>query len=159
MAFCGNCGTQIADNATVCSNCGRPVTPVVGAPPATYSAPAAGTMPLDENIAGMLAYFTIIPAIVFLLVDPFNRNRFVRFHSFQSIFAHIAWIIVCIALSIVSSILHFIPVIGWMITAILWPLIGLAVLIIWVLLVVKAFQHQIYKLPVVGDLAEKQAGA
>ena len=114
---------------------------------------------LGENIAGLLAYFTIIPAIVFLLIEPFNRNRFVRFHSFQSIFVHIAWVVVYVALGIVSSILHFIPVIGWVITAILWPLVGLAVLAIWLLLVVKAYQHQIYKLPVIGDLAEKQAGA
>ena len=41
---------------------------------------------LEDNVAGMLAYITIIPAIIFLVVEPFNKRRFVRFHSFQSIF-------------------------------------------------------------------------
>ncbi len=107
----------------------------------------------------MLAYFTIIPAIIFLLIEPYNRNRFVRFHSFQCLFVTIALIVVDVALTILSSILHLLPVIGWLITAIMWPLYGLAVLALWILLVIKAYQHEMFKLPVVGDMAEKQAGA
>ena len=67
---------------------------------------------MAENMAGMLAYFTIIPAIIFLLIEPYNRNRFVRFHSFQCLFTAVALIVVDIALAIVSSILHFIPFLG-----------------------------------------------
>src|SRR5208337_1531130 len=104
----------------------------------------------------MLAYFTPIPAIIFLLIEPYNRNRFVRFHSFQCLFTAVALIVVHIALVIVSSILHFVPVIGWIFVAILWPLYGLAVLALWLLLVIKAYQHEMFKLPIVGDLAEKQ---
>ena len=107
----------------------------------------------------MLAYFTIIPAIVFLLIEPYNRNRFVRFHSFQCIFVAVALVVIEIGLVIISSILHLIPVIGWLLTAIMWPLYGLAVLGLWLLLVIKAYQNEMYKLPVVGDMAEKQAGA
>jgi uncharacterized membrane protein len=103
--------------------------------------------------------FTIIPAIVFLLVEPYNRNRFVRFHSFQCLFVAVALVIVDIALSIISAIFHLVPVIGWFVAALMWPLYGLAVLALWILLVIKAYQHQIYKLPVLGDMAEKQAGA
>lgn len=172
MAFCGSCGAQVSEGVAFCPRCGKPVagsTPVsepsVSAPPPpsatpVYTGPAAtSAAPLADNIAGMLAYFTIIPAIVFLVVEPYNRNRFVRFHSFQSLFACVALVVIDIALVILSSILHYIPVIGWIISAVLWPLYGLCILGLWLLLVIKAYQGQMFKLPVIGDMAEKQAGA
>jgi len=172
MAFCANCGSQVADGAAFCPTCGKatgqagaaaqapppaPGQPAAPPPPAYQAAPASA--PLADNIAGMLAYFTIIPAIVFLLIEPYNRNRFVRFHSFQCIFTAIALVVIEVALMIVSSVLHLIPVIGWLLTAIMWPLFSLAVLALWLILVIKAYQNEMYKLPVVGDMAEKQAGA
>ena len=180
MAFCANCGSQVADGAAFCPNCGKttgqagaaapqpppaqPAAPPLAQqaapppPPPNYQAPPAAA-PLADNVAGMLAYFTIIPAIVFLLIEPYNRNRFVRFHSFQCIFVAIALVVIEVGLMIISSVLHLIPVVGWLITAIMWPLFGLAVLAIWLILVIKAYQHEMFKLPVVGDMAEKQAGA
>lgn len=112
-------------------------------------APAA---PLEENIAGMLAYFTIIPAIIFLLIEPYNRNRFVRFHCFQCLFTVGALVVVHIALSMISYMLPLLMVP-------IWGLLGLAELALWILLVIKAYQHVMFKLPVVGDMAEKQAAA
>ncbi|MGA3318968.1 MAG: hypothetical protein ABSC64_21335 [Candidatus Korobacteraceae bacterium] len=106
---------------------------------------------MAENVAGMLAYFTIIPAIIFLLIEPYNRNRFVRFHSFQCLFTCAALIVFQIVLSL---FLYFIPVLVGV-----YGLLGLAELALWILLVVKAYQHEMFKLPIVGDLAEKQAGA
>ena len=103
---------------------------------------------LSDNAAGALAYVTIIPAIIFLVMEPYNRNSFVRFHSWQSIFFGIAFVAAHIVLTII-------PVIGW----ILIPLLALGGLILWVLLLIKASQGQRYKLPFIGDLAEKQAGA
>lgn len=102
----------------------------------------------------MLAYVTIIPPIIFLVMEPYNRNRFVRFHAFQSIFFCVAWTVLWIALSIVGMI----PVLGWA-TLLIWPLLGLGGLIIWVILLLKANQGQMFKLPVIGDMAEKQANA
>jgi len=161
MAFCPNCGTQVADNVAFCPSCGKATGQASAAPPPepNYRAPVTSSAPLAENVAGMLAYFTIIPAIVFLLIEPYNRNRFVRFHSFQCLFATVALIVMDVALAIISSILHLIPVIGWLFTTLMWPLWGLAILALWLLLVIKAYQHEIFKLPIVGDLAEKQAGA
>ena len=165
MAFCSACGTQMADSAAFCPKCGKAVAQAssTGAssappPPPSYGAPAAQATPMAENVAGMLAYF-VIPAVIFLVIEPYNRNRFVRFHSFQSLFTFIALIVVVIALGIVSSILHLLPVIGWIFVAIMWPLCSLAILALWLLLVIKAYQHEMFKLPFVGDLAEKQAGA
>src|SRR5580704_17471460 len=109
---------------------------------------------LTDNVAGALAYVTIIPAIVFLVMEPYNRNRFIRFHSFQSIFAAVAWTALWIALSIVVHM----PFLGWL-TFLIWPLVSLAGFVIWVILVLKAYQGQKFKLPVIGDIAEKQANA
>ena len=109
---------------------------------------------LTDNMAGMLAYVTIVPAILFLVLEPYNRKRFVRFHSFQMIFFSVAWIVIWIALSFAGMI----PVLGWL-TLLIWPLLGLGGLILWIILLVKANQGQMFKLPVVGDLAEKQANA
>jgi len=114
----------------------------------------AGATGLTDNVAGMLAYVTIIPAIIFLVLEPYNRNRFIRFHSFQSIFFCVA----VIAISIGLSIFSFIPFIG----LILLPvhlLYGLGVFAVWIILLLKANQGQMFKLPVIGDMAEKQANA
>ncbi len=165
MAFCAQCGMQVADNVAFCPNCGKATAPSVvpatvpPAPAPESSAPVTSTTPLQENIAGMLAYFTIVPAIVFLLLEPYNRNRFVRFHSFQCLFVFVALIVVDVCLMVISSIFHLVPVLGWFLAALMWPLYSLAVLALWLLLVIKAYQHEIFKLPIIGDLAEKQAGA
>ena len=109
---------------------------------------------MQDNVAGMLAYVTIIPAIIFLVVEPYNRNRFIRFHAFQCLFFAVAWTVLWIGLTIFAHI----PILGWL-SVLIWPLIGLAGLIIWVVLLLKANQGQMYKLPFIGDMAEKQANA
>ena len=107
---------------------------------------------LSDNAASGLAYVTIIPAIIFLIIEPFNRNPVVRFHSWQSIFLAIGWIIVDVALIVLGRI----PVLGWSLIF-LGPLIGLAFFIVWLIVLINAFNGKRFKLPIVGDLAEKQA--
>ncbi len=147
MAFCPNCGAQIAEGGA-CARCagGAP-----GTVPVSRVATGGG---LDDNIAGALAYVTIIPAIVFLVLEPYNRKRFIRFHSFQCLFFALAWTVLWIGLEIIAHI----PFLGWM-TILVWPLISLVGFVIWLILVLKAYQGQMFKLPVIGDMAEKQAGA
>jgi len=145
MAFCNMCGTQIAEGTTVCAACsGRAPVAVV---------PAGTSSGLADNVAGMLAYVTIIPAILFLVLEPYNRNRFVRFHAWQSVLFNVAWWILWFGLHIVAHL----PLLGFL-TVLVWPLIGLGGFIVWIILLIKANQGQMYKLPVIGDLAEKQAG-
>jgi uncharacterized membrane protein len=108
---------------------------------------------LSDNAASGLAYVTIIPAIIFLAVAPYNRNSLVRFHSWQSIFFTIA----CIVIDVALTILGHMPFMGLM-ALFIWPLVGLAFFVIWIILMIKAFNGQRFKLPVIGDLAEKQAG-
>ena len=101
----------------------------------------------------MLAYFTIIPAIVFLVLEPYNKSRFVRFHAWQSIFFNVAWWILWIGL----RILVHIPFLGFL-TLLIWPLVGLGGFIVWIILVLKANKGEMFKLPVIGDMAQQQAG-
>ena len=145
MAFCPSCGSQIPAGAVACPACAG------GGGTAVATTPASG---LTDNVAGMLAYVTIIPAILFLVLEPYNKKRFIRFHSFQNIFFVIAWVVVGVALSFIAAI----PVLGWL-TLLIWPLLGLGGLVLWILLLVKAYQGQMFKLPIIGDMAEKQAGA
>ncbi len=153
MAFCSTCGAQIADGTTTCAACaGRAV--AAPAPP-----PAATAGGMADNVAGMLAYITIIPAIIFLVMEPYNKNRFIRFHAWQNIFFHGAWIVLWIGLMIVSAVLAFIPILGHLVAFLLWMALALGGLIIWIILLMKANGGQMYKLPFIGDLAEKQANA
>jgi uncharacterized membrane protein len=109
---------------------------------------------LSDNAAGGLAYVTIIPAIIFLIIEPFNKNPFVRFHSWQSIFLGIAWI----AADIVLHIIGRLPFIG-LINLYLWPVVGLLFFILWLIVMINAFNGKRIKVPIIGNLAEKQAGA
>ena len=145
MAFCNMCGARIADGATTCAACSGPA---AVAPAASTSASG-----LADNVAGMLAYFTIIPAIIFLVLEPYNKSRFVRFHAWQCVFFNVAWLILWIGLRIVVHI----PLLGFL-TLVVRALVGLGGFIVWIILVLKANQGQMFKLPVIGDLAEKQAG-
>jgi uncharacterized membrane protein len=113
------------------------------------AAPPTTTTGLTESLAGALAYVTFLPAIFFLLMNPYNKNRFVRFHSFQSIFLNVAWFVLWFALNLLGSALGLV--------SLLFLPLGLAGLGLWVVLVLKAYQGLIFKLPVIGDLAEKQA--
>lgn len=143
MPFCPTCGTQIVEGAR-CPKCAGG-----GAPGASAVTPATG---LTDNVAGALAYVTILPAIVFLVLEPFNRKRFVRFHAFQSIFFFIAWTVLGIGMAFIAHI----PFLGWA-TVLLWPLISLALFVILLILALKAYQGQMFKLPVIGDMSEQQA--
>ena len=107
---------------------------------------------LSENIAGLLCYVLgWVSGIVFLIIEP--NNKFVRFHAVQSIvtFGGIT------VISIVLSILGLIPFIG-ILFAILGYIVGLIAFILWIVLMVKAYQGTIYKLPWAGDFAEKRSG-
>ncbi|MDR3771901.1 MAG: hypothetical protein P4L26_01065 [Terracidiphilus sp.] len=103
---------------------------------------------LSDNAAGALAYVTIIPAIIFLIVAPYNTNSYVRFHSWQSIFLGVAAFAIDIVLTVI-------PIVGW----ILIPIFGLGFLVLWIIVLLKALKGERFKLPVIGNLAEKQAGS
>ena len=105
---------------------------------------------LSESAASGLAYLTFIPAIIFLVVAPYNQSPTVRFHSWQSIFLGCA----AVGFWILNIILLFIPIIGWLISIVL--MLGLFAL--WLVCIIKAFGGSRFVIPVIGPLAAKQAG-
>jgi uncharacterized membrane protein len=151
MAFCSSCGAQIPDGSTICAACAARAQAAPAGPAATGG--------MADNVAGMLAYITIIPAIIFLVMEPYNKNRFVRFHSFQNIFFAVGLIVCWIALMILSAVLAFIPILGHILAFLLWIVLWIGSVVVWVIMLVKAYGGQMWKLPVIGDMAEKQANA
>ena len=121
-------------------------TPVPPQPPAP-SQPGAQSG-LSDNAAGALAYVTIIPAIIFLIVEPYNKNSYIRFHSWQSIFLGIAFVAIHIVLGII-------PLIGWLVLM----LLDLGFLVLWIVVILKALKGERFQLPVIGKYAAQQAGA
>jgi uncharacterized membrane protein len=141
--------------AAFCPSCGRPAgSPVVAQASGTQSSatPVSG---LQSNIAGGLCYLLgFVSGIFFLATEPYKRDRFVRFHAFQSIFLSVAWIAAYVALGIFLSIL---PGVFWRLGWMLHTVVSLGFFCLWVFLMYKAYNHEEFKLPVIGDLAAKQA--
>lgn len=115
-----------------------------------------GIFPL--NIAGALAYLTFAPAIAFLLIEPYKRDRFVRFHSLQCLLAWVVGLALAAALKLVSIVLFLIPVLGPLLVALLTVMASLAALLLWGVVIVKALQGEMFRLPLLGQFAEQYAG-
>jgi len=137
------------DTAAFCPGCGRAICP----PELAHG--KVGILP--ETLAGALAYL-VLPAIVFLLVEPYKKNHFVRFHSFQCLGLVLACLVVGASLRLAGFVLFLLPV-GRLFFVLVSMLVSLAFLVIWVVLVVKALQGERFKLPLVGDFADRQAAA
>lgn len=149
LTACPNCASQMPETAAYCPGCGRPM---------QTEARAQGKVgALPEPIAGALAYLTFIPAIVFLLLEPYKKNPFVRFHSFQCLLLWGAAILVAIALKLGGMLLFIIPVLGPLLVVLVWTVVGLGAVVIWLVLVVKAFQGLMFRLPLLGDFAAQRA--
>ena len=173
MPFCANCGSEVT--GSFCEKCGTPVGGGAAAPPpgseappppgpGTPPPPGPGTPPppgappppgpppagsgLQDNVAGLLCYLGwFITGIIFLVLAPYNQNKTIRFHAFQSI-------LVFGALTVASMILTWIPYIGIFFGSIIWAV----TFILWIALMVLASQGKKYKIPWAGDQAEKWVG-
>ena len=100
---------------------------------------------MQPNLAGLLSYiFGFITGLIFYLIE--KKNKFVRFHAMQSI-------VLSGALFIIQIVLAFVPVIGWAIGS----LVSLAAFVVWIILMIKAYQGEYFKLPIIGDIAEKNS--
>jgi uncharacterized membrane protein len=94
---------------------------------------------------------------LFLVLEPYNKNKTIRFHAFQSIFLWVAVVVLYIVAGILSVALGALPFIGFLFSVVLWAALGLGCLFLWLMLMYKAYNGEKWVLPVVGPLAEKQA--
>lgn len=136
---CSGCGSPLPSAGSFCPACGtrQATKPVLG---------TTGGMP--DRIAGALAYLTVLPAVFFLLREPFKRNRFIRFHSWQSIM--LAAVTVLLFTTVVLAMGRVAMILAGAILAVGW-------FILWLVLIVKALQGEMFELPLLGKLAEKQS--
>lgn len=158
MAFCKACGQEVG-TAAFCPKCGASQSAEVA--PAGAGAPVAAvtatpTEGIQENVAGLLCYlFGWISGLIFLLID---KRPFVRFHGGQSIALNIAFCAIWVAFWIVTLLLGFITAlmkfpIGFL-TVFLYPVVMIGFFIIWVYCMYKAYQHEHFKLPIIGNIVE-----
>jgi uncharacterized membrane protein len=172
MAFCANCGAAVTEGTAFCAGCGKPV----GAAPRLVAAQSAGgqqaavvqpaatnaqapSIGLTSNIAAALAYVLgFITGIIFLVLEPYKRDRFVRFHAMQSILYSAACIVFRIAWSILVSISMSFT--AWM-AVVLVPvglLIALGMFVFWLYLMYQAYSNREFRIPFIGAIAAKQVG-
>ena len=135
------------DISAFCPVCGRPV-----------SATTASTVPWTRDaLLGGLAYVTVVPAVMFLAVPVLKSSRFVRFHSWQSLFFAVGVAAAALLAKFLFAALSILPWIGFLAA---WLFVGLtfiAIAVIWIVLPVKALQGQSYELPVLGRVAARLA--
>jgi len=116
---------------------------------------------LSDNAAGAIAYLTFVPAIVFLVLPPYNTSPYVRFHAWQSIFLNVAAFAIYVVLAILSVFVAIMIPFGNFGGFGLWYLVVAAVrltlFIIWLICVLKAVNGGKFKLPVIGAISEQMA--
>ncbi|MBV9885883.1 MAG: DUF4870 domain-containing protein [Acidobacteria bacterium] len=152
MAFCSACGSEVG-GAAFCPKCGAAQGAAASAP-AGGAAVAPATSGMEENVAGLLCYILgWVTGLIFFLID---KRPFVKFHAAQSIALSIALIVVYIAVGFVFGMMSFAHL-GFLALA-MYPIVGLLVFVLWIFLMYKAYQHEKFKLPFIGDIAEKMAG-
>jgi uncharacterized membrane protein len=109
---------------------------------------------IDANVAGTLAYVLgPITGVAFYVLE--KDNRFVRYHAAQSITVGVVLIALSIALSILSTVLAFVPILGWIVALLLTLGIGVAGFVLWLMLMWKAFNGAEWEAPVAGPLARR----
>ena len=108
----------------------------------------------DANAMAAIAYLLgIFTGFIMYFVG--QKDKYVRFHAIQSLLLGIFEIFVVIALSIIGLPLMFVPILGWLVGAFLWAVLGLIILLLWIFMMYKAFSGEQYKLPYIGKLAER----
>jgi uncharacterized membrane protein len=115
------------------------------------------TTGIEPNVGAALSYILgLITGIIFLVLE--KDNRFVRFHAAQSIAVSVIIIVLSIGVSLISGVLAFIPVLGWIVVLLLTMGLAIGTFVLWVVLMVRAYQGEQWELPVAGDLARRLGG-
>jgi uncharacterized membrane protein len=121
--------------------------------PPPGAAPGVAAAGMTDNAASALCYVLgLITGILFMVLAPYNQNKTIRFHAFQSIFMSVACIVFSMVFNmIIFSGLHMFSLLF------LSPLISLAFFILWIYMIITAYQGKKVVLPVIGPIAQGQA--
>jgi uncharacterized membrane protein len=154
MAFCGKCGGEVAAGAAFCPKCGEAQAGGAVVPTAQSAQPG-----LSENVAAFLCYLLgWLTGIIFFLID---KRPFVRFHAAQSIVVFGGLHILNIVVGIFFFRVGFMMMGGYGafgLGSALYGLISLAAFILWILLMVKAYQHEKFEVPIAAGIAKSFSG-
>ena len=165
MSACQACGAALAADTRFCQSCGSPTelrADVSGSAAVAVGCPSGetGSKTMDTNLVGALTYLAgFVTGIVFLALDPYKSNSFVRFHAFQSIFFNVAWVALWIVWMVLSFVLT--PLTAGIFGMIALPfmlIFSVAGFGIWLFLMYQAYQQKLFRLPVVGKFAAEHAG-
>lgn len=158
MAFCAGCGSQVADGTAFCQKCGKPVAGAAAPSGNPHNPSAPATAGLDENIAGVLCYaLGWLTGLIFFFID---KRPTVRFHAAQSIVVFGGlFIIYWIVISAFATQIFFGGLgMGWTMGYTLFMLLRLLFFVLWILLMIKAYQGERFRLPIAADLADSLVG-
>ena len=164
MAFCSGCGADVPAGSAFCKQCGRPVaagSSSPSAPPAQHSNPGSGapaTAGLADNVAGALCYsLWWLTGIIFLVID---KRHSVRFHAAQSIvvFGGLTIIYWIIGAMFATSIAFGSFGMGWTMGYTIFVVVRLVFLVLWIFLMIKAYQGQQFRVPIAANIADSLVG-
>jgi uncharacterized membrane protein len=161
MAFCKACGQELG-GAAFCPKCGASQGAAAAAAPVATASSDSPTAGLEENVAGLLCYLPFVGWIISIILLLIDKRSFVRFHAGQSLALYMAgfvcsigfWIVIMI-LGVITALMHF-PI-GFLMVF-LWPIVWIAFLVAWIFCMYKAYQHEKFKLPIIGNMVEKMVG-
>ncbi|MBM3759144.1 MAG: zinc-ribbon domain-containing protein [Acidobacteria bacterium] len=150
MPFCSNCGSEVQPNDQFCGKCGAPQLPSTTPPkPATGANDPFSS--IDSNIVAVLCYVPFLGSIASIYVlsaERFRKDNIVRFHAFQGLYLFVAWLIYdWVVEGIIDSFVNR----TWVFTR----AIRMGLTVTWIFLMYKTSQREVFRVPVIGDLADQ----
>lgn len=149
--ICSHCSASMPEISGFCPACGRAVAQNSDSEPEV-----AGVEPLSQDaLLGAVAYLTILPAIVFLVVPAIRHKRYIRFHCWQSILLVVSTVIIAAVTRLVFAVLAAFPFLGFLLAWLVAGVVSLALVFLWVAIVIKAALGDAYELPFIGTWSNR----
>lgn len=142
-ASCPNCGANLTAGASTCPSCNRPV-------------PLSTPQPVNHLIAALTYILGFVTGIIFLYLEPYNSDDFVRFHAHQSIAFSVAAFVFNV---IVSVFIHVLPGALSSLLGVLASLVYIALALYWVFLMYQAYIGNRYRIPILSDWVDSALGS
>lgn len=144
--LCSYCDAPMPDVSAFCPACGR-----------STESGSSETSDLRTRMLGALAYFCLLPAVVFLGIPALRKSSFLRFHSWQAILFTVASLVIALVFRLLYAIFSVFPVFGLLIAWLIAGIGSLGLFTLWLVLVVKAAQGQRLELPFIGPVSMRLA--